>query len=101
MAELDYQGGVEDGGDAGEGFDGEILVGALYAGDDGLGGADGAGELALRHAGFLPGFGYLQGKAHLDIRFSVGLGPAGILFRLGKHLIKRHSQPILFHNFSL
>ncbi len=38
---------MEGGGDLGEGFDGEVLVGALYAGDYGLGGAYGFGELGL------------------------------------------------------
>ena len=42
-AELEDQGGVEGGGYFGEGFDGQVLVGALYAGDDGLGRADGFG----------------------------------------------------------
>ena len=59
MAELDHQGGVEDGGYSGEGADGEVLAACLYAGDHGLGGADSFGQLALGQAGFFPGFGYL------------------------------------------
>lgn len=59
LAELDYQGSAEDGGYFGEGADGEVLVAGLYAGDHGLGGSDGFGQLSLGHAGFRPGFGYL------------------------------------------
>ena len=70
VAEVDYEGGLEGGGDFGEGADGEVLVAGLYAGDYGLGGAYGFGELALGHFGFGAGFGYLQGQAHLY----VGLG---------------------------
>ena len=101
VVELNNEGGVEDGGYAGQGFYGEVLVGALYAGDHGLGGAHGTGKLALRHAGFLPGFGYLEGQGYLNIRLSVGLGPAGILLRPGKDLIKWYAQSVLFHKLRL
>ena len=45
VAEVDYEGGLEGGGDFGEGADGEVLVAGLYAGDHGLGGANSFNEL--------------------------------------------------------
>ena len=45
VAEVNYEGGVEGGGDFGEGADGEVLVAGLYAGDHRLAGAHGFGEL--------------------------------------------------------
>ena len=87
-------------GDLGKGIEGQILFPAFDARDDGLGRADGLGQLLLGQMRLFPSFGDLNGHPDRDPRFFIGRLPSRVFLRRREDLIQGNPGFLLAHSAS-